>query len=296
MNNFFLILLLFLSCQTQAQTQAKWSSIVRWDGFSPWQKYMIYSPAYMGPNALPVPSMANGGIDSVNYIGVSGAFFFSKGDNTQSLKFSGNYCLVKDLISFDAAWVPVEWFQLNDEIKDKRHVYWPNYYAKKALGDVLFNMNVRLLKKWDKHVQLAFRVGYRFPASDVEEVAAARFTDAPGYFFDVSAGKFLSSDNRWKLSGMAGFYVWQLNDYGQNDAFLFGAGLEYNSGSWHWQLNGRGYTGWLGNGDFPVVAFSSLENRQKRFAWFLALQQGLHDFDYSSIEIGTKYLFSTKQK
>jgi hypothetical protein len=296
MNNFFLIVFLFFTCQSQAQTQDKWSKIVRWDGFSPWQKYMIYSPGYMGPNALPVPSMANGGIDSVDYVGASGSFFFSKGDNTQGIRFSGNYCLVKDLISFDASWIPVEWFQLSDEIKDKRHVYWPNYYAKKANGDVLLNMNVRVLKKWDKYVQLAFRIGYRFPSSDVAEVAAARYTDAPGYFFDFSAGKTLSPDKRWKLSGMMGFYVWQLNDYGQNDAFLFGAGLEYNSNKWHWQLNGRGYTGWLGNGDFPVVVSSSLEKQLKVFGFFLNLQQGLHDFDYTGVEIGTKYLFGRGKK
>ncbi|HLG41229.1 MAG TPA: hypothetical protein VI461_16230 [Chitinophagaceae bacterium] len=294
MNKSLAVLFLFFAVQSQAQTQDKWANNVKWDGVTAWHRYMIYSPAYMGPNAIPVPSMANGGIDSINYFGVSGAFFFAKGDNTQSFKLSGNYCLVKDLVSFDASWIPVEYFQMNTEVKDKRHVYWNNYYEKKAGGDLLLNMNVRLLKKWDKNVQLAFRVGYRFPASNTTGVAAARFTDAPGYFFNLSAGKFLSSDNKWKLSGMAGFYVWQLNDFGQNDAFLFGAGLEYNAKGWHWHIDGRSFTGWLGNGDFPIVTSSSLEKRFKKAAFFLTLQQGLQDFDYTSFETGIKYLFAQK--
>jgi hypothetical protein len=296
MNRWMLFLLLLVSGKLHAQTQARWAQIVHWDGYSPWQTYMHFSPGFMGPNALPVPSMSNGGIDSVNYVGPAGSFFFSKGDNTQTLKFIGNYCLVKDLVSFDAAWIPVEWFQVDDATKDKRHVYWPNYYQKVANGDVFLNVNVRLLKKWDKHVQLAFRVGYRFPSSDVREVAAARYTDAPGYFFDVSAGKYLSPDQRWRLSGMAGFYVWQVTNFGQNDAFLFGGGLEYNANGWRWKLNGRGYTGWIGDGDFPILVSTSLEKQMKTFAIYLQLQQGLHDYGYTGVEFGTKYLFGKKSK
>lgn len=288
------LLSLLIDFISSAQTPDRWATIVNWDGVSVWQKYMIYSPGFMGPNALPIPSMGNGDVDSINYMSVSGTFFFSKADNTQNLKIFGNYCLVKDFISFDASYIPVEWFNVSSEEKDRRHIYWKNYHDSKAAGDVFFNMNLRLLKKWDKHVKLCLRVGYRFPTSG--DLGSARYTNAPGYFFDISAGKPISSDNRWKLTGIGGIYVWQLNNFGQNDAFLFGVGIENTSGKWFWQLNGRGYAGWKGNGDSPFVISSSLRNIQKKIACFITVQQGLFDFKYSSFETGIKYLLLQKQK
>ena len=88
---------------------------------------------------------------------------------------------------------------------------------------------------------------------------------------------------------MLGFYVWQLNDYGQNDAFMFGAGIEYNSRNWHWQLSSTGYLGWIGNGDDPVTLGMALERMYKHFSLDLNVRHGLHDFSYTSIELGIKY-------
>ena len=74
-------------------------------------KYMISMPAYQGPNALPVPRIGNGAIDSIFSVAATGQLHFSKGDNTQNINFYANYCLVKDVISFDVAWVPYEKYQ-----------------------------------------------------------------------------------------------------------------------------------------------------------------------------------------
>ena len=281
-----LLLLIFYSIHLHSQTAEKWASVVNWDGVSPWRKYMIYSPLYMGPNAIPVPSMAKGEVDSINSFYAAAVFHFSKGDFTRNIKLSANYCLVKDVIALDLSWVPCEWYQMSDEVKQKRHVYYESYNDKDAEGDLYLNTNFQLLNRWKKHIRLALRVGYRFPTST--GVGSARYTDAPGYHFDLSAAKYLSKDKQWKLTTMCGFYVWQMNTFGQNDAFLFGAGIEYTSQKWRCKINNTGYFGWIGNGDDPVIISIGLEKLFKQFGASLGVQHGLNDFSYTSFELGTR--------
>ena len=52
-----------------------------------------------------------------------------------------------------------------------------------------------------------------------------------------------------------------------------------------------GYLGYLNIGDKPVVFRASLEKKIKRTSLLLGFQQGLHDFKYSSGEVGMKYRF-----
>lgn len=288
-----LILLLLSSTQLFAQDFAWWAKVVKWDGVTPWQRYIITYPAYMGPNALPVPFISNGSIDSVNSLALTGNLHFSKGDNTQNLALYGNYCLVKDVIAFDVYWVPYERYQMSHAIKEQRHVFSHYYYDNSAQGEIHLNTNIQLLKKWRKVVNLALRIGYRLPASS--GLGTARFTDAPGYYFDVSAGKPLDDKKNLKLIGMAGLYVWQTNLDGrrQDDAFLFGAGIEWNPPSFRVQMYGTGYLGYMNNeGDKPVLIRATIEQRRKGINAIVKFQQGIHNFRYSSVEGGIRYIFS----
>ena len=290
MRFFSTVILCMLCFFSRAQTLEWWAETVKWDGVSPWSKYIIYQPAYLGPNALPVPGLGNGNIDSSISIASGLNFHFSKGDKTQNLELYGNYCLVKDVISFDISWVPYEQYEMDHATKEKRHVYAANYYDKHTSGDILLNTNIRLLKRWQKHIQLALRIGYRFPAGT--DLGSARYSDGPGYHFDVSFGKPVLPS--LKLIGMAGFYVWQIESefFRQNDAFLFGSGFEFNKNKWRLQSYVAGYLGYMEkSGDKPLVFRSSVEKRFKNAGGFLKFQQGLHDFDYTSVETGVRYYF-----
>lgn len=281
---------MFTLTHVRAQTYEWWVQVVNWDGVSRWNRYMIFSPAFQGPNSLPVPELTNGSVDSVNAAGLTGMFHFSKEDKTQNLRFVANYNVIKNRLSFDVSWVPVEWYNMSHRLKEERHVFSHYYYDNSAQGDIILNTNVQLLNKWREHIHLALRLGYRFPVSS--GVGAARFTDAPGYYFDISAGKPLSDS--WKLNGMIGFYAWQTNrdDFFQDDCFLFGAGLEYNKNNWRWQVNTAGYLGYLEDySDKPIVIRSSLEKRFKRISALLKFQHGVHHFKYTTVETGVKYIF-----
>lgn len=272
-----------------SQTFGWWASTVKWDGVTPWSRYIITQPAYMGPNALPVPRISNGSIDSSFFIGSTATAHFSKGDHTQNISVYGNYCLVKNVISVDAMWVPYERFNVSHEVKEMRHVFSAYYYRKEAIGEVHLNTNIQLLNRWRKYIQLAMRVGYRFPSGSA--FGAARFTDAPGYYFDLSFGKPLNPSLKWV--GMLGFYAWQYEKFtiGQNDAFLFGTGLELNKNGWQAETGIAGYMGYMNEGDKPIVFRIGAEKNIRRAGLLFRFQQGLHDFKFTSIECGAKYRF-----
>jgi hypothetical protein len=150
------------------------------------------------------------------------------------------------------------------------------------------------LNRWRKHIHLAGRIGYRIPASSA--YGAARYTDAPAYYFDLSAGKQLSKTSPVKVVAMAGFYAWQTNDDDlfQDDALLLGLGLEFNKNNWRIQLNNCTYYGYRANRDDPMVVRAALEKRMKRITGVLRFQHGLHHFDYTSVETGLRYNFKSK--
>ena len=292
MRFFFLLQLAVSTLSLKSQSWDWWVNLVKWDGTSPWQRYIKETSRYLGPNALPVPSITNGAIDSVNSIGFSGNFHFSKGDQTQNVVLYGNYCLVKNVISFDASYIPYEHYSMSHAVKEERHVFTAYYYDNHAEGDIHFNMNIQLLNKWRKYVQLAGRIGYRYPTSS--GLGSARFIDAPGYYFDISFGKPFQRNASFKWIGMAGLYSWQTNLDGkrQDDAFLFGGGLEYNKKRFRLQSYVGGYLGYMEHqGDKPIVFRTGAEKTWNHKILLLRFQQGLHDLKYTSVEAGMKFCF-----
>jgi hypothetical protein len=289
-----ILLLLFIQgCffTASSQTQQQWAQYVHWDGVTHWSRYINMIPGKMGPNAIPVPLMGNGNLDSNYSVAVTGQFHSRPGETAQSIVLYATIPLVKNVITLDVSYLPVEFYKMSDSLKHERHVYYEFYNDKSAGGDVYLNMNIRILKKLEKKIQLAFRAGYRYPASN--GFGSARFTDDMGYYLDLSAGKPLGNSG-WKLIGMAGFYCWQIdrNDLRQDDAFLFGAGVEVNKKNWFFQTNISGYLGYLEDqGDKPILYRALLEKKINKIALLLRFQQGLHDFKYTTVEAGVKKYF-----
>lgn len=275
-----------------AQSFGWWENAVNWDGVTPWERYITFTPGFLGPNALPVPHITNGSIDSVNSIGISGNVYFSKEDHTQNISLYANYCLVKNKISFDVFWVPVEHFTMSHRLKGERHVFSNFYYQHYAIGDVHLNTNIQLYNSEAKNIQSALRIGYRFASSGI---GAARFTDAPGYYFDISFAKKFHSAPALKWIAMVGGYFWQADNirrHRQDDAFLFGSGLEWNKKNIRIQSCVAGYLGWYYRlRDKPILFRAGIDKIFKKNTWFFQFQQGLHNFNYSSVETGVRYNF-----
>lgn len=77
-----LAILFTLTCSAQ-EDFSWWVEKHNWDGVTPWNQYMTISSAYMGPNALPVPEIKNGLIDSAASVNISYDYYKNTGDMTQ---------------------------------------------------------------------------------------------------------------------------------------------------------------------------------------------------------------------
>ncbi len=284
---FFILLFPFWS---SAQTLEWWKDNVNWDGTTHWWKYLIISPGYFGPNALSVPAINNGSADSTLSLGATANFHFSKGDNTQNVMLYGNYTTKNNTISIDAQFVPYERWKMSQAKMEERNVYYIDYYKKTTVGDVVVNTTFQVFQKWRDRFQLAMRVGVRMPSGGAQ--AAARYADVPSYWIDAG-GALPFSNHQWKWTTMLGFLVWQTNEdrLRQNDAFLFGTGLEFNRNGFRFQGYGAGYVGYKNNGDKPVVVRANFEKTKNRWVYLFRLQQGLNDFSYFTVETGVKLLF-----
>jgi hypothetical protein len=284
-----LVLVLCFPFCSMGQTFDWWKNLVNWDGTTYWWNYLTISPKYLGPNALTIPAINNGSIDSSTHLGVTGNFHFSKGDNTQNIVLYGNYAPRNTRISIDAQFVPYERFRMSHAVKEQRKVYYKDYYDKATVGDVVVNTTIQLFQNWRSRFQLALRVGMRMPSGGSQ--GAARYADVPGYWIDLG-GALPWKQGQWKWINMLGFFVWQTNKddrFKQDDALLCGTGLEFNKNGFRMQHYLAAYFGYQENGDDPVVYRFNVEKKVNKRSWIFRYQQGLQDFNYSSFELGAKF-------
>lgn len=291
----FLLHFIFLSTTTFTQDHYWWANNVGWDGQRFWGDYIIRSPRFLGPNALPIPRLGNGRVPNERSFALSGNSHFTPGDATQNLAIYGTYNLVPDVISFELYWVPIEYFNLSHAIKTERKTFHIFYNEHLASGDIYLHTLIQVLKAETHPLDLALRIGYRFPSSTM--LGMARYTDSPGYYLDLSFGKKLI-DGSLDLSvqGMGGIFVWQINQnrQNQNDAPLFGVGLNLEGKNWAIAPAFRGYSGYLNNGDRPMaLSLSGQVDLGPRWQLFGTVQTGFGDLLYNSFELGSKFRFAS---
>lgn len=277
------VICVITACSIHAQTEPHWEDKV------------IFGAGYMGPNALPVPWMNAGRINNQNELKISGVGYFSPGEQTYNVNARANLALVEDLVSFDLFWVPVEYFQMSDDLRETRVVLPVKGDQEFAIGDVYLNSTVQILNR--ERFALAARAGFKFPSSN--GVALSRFTDSPGYNLDVGASWSLlhpsATASSLDLQVMAGFYSYQTQggnaNYRQNDALLFGVGLEFQHEAWRSNLEVRGYLGYFDLLDQPVLVRWEVDRAIQKGALFVAFQAGINDLIYVSPEIGVRVFF-----
>lgn len=292
----FIFVLLFIfsfsGSYSQGDDYTWWNKKHNWDGVTNWMYYLIYSPAYFGPNALPVPEIRNARIDTMISLEGSADLHFSKGDNTQNLFLKFRYPFFDGRVAIEVFGVPVEHFEMDTITRDERYVR--DYYAKGyAAGDLYISTMIQLLRDHRSCPDILLGISLR-TASGIN-LGNARYTDAPGYYFDLSAGKSYRLSPAFKIRpyAMLGFYVWQTNreDLRQNDAFLYGIGLSAYSDRWEFNAKWGGYNGYIGNGDAPMVLRAHILYRINKVQLKLGFQQGLNDFEYTSFRLGTVVRF-----
>lgn len=295
--------------QTMAQDNGySWNELVAWNGMTHWTKYLIISPGYFGPNALPVPELRNGLVQNKAYFESLGEGHFSNGDNTLDLALRYYHPFANNRVAVEFYMVPVEYYKISDEIRNERKIR--NTDPKGiVVGDLAFGTTIQLVKDREKFPDLTLEMFCRTTSGG--GLDDARYTDHPGYYFNLNFGKdtrhpaFLDKI-RWYAS--LGFYNWQTNldDYLQNDAPSYGLGLQINKNSLEINNQLCGYLGYISWKDEPVVRDSEkpyiygrdqplvyrfiLLKKFERMNMKFQFQQGLHDFEYSSVSVGFQYI------
>lgn len=288
MKRFFFLIFLFGILSVNAQENFDWwVQIHNWDGITPWYQYLKFSPQYFGPNALPVPEIQKGVTGDKAFVEFAADGHFSKGDKTQNLFTKLYYPVVPGIAAIEGYVVPIENYQMDTITRDERASRDRDGRGI-AGGDIYFGTIVQLVKS-KKIPDMALRFSTRTASGT--NVSAARYTDAPGYFFDLSLGKEYSNENlllnkiRWYA--MIGFYSWQTNSarYRQDDAFLYGAGIDLTFSKIIITQSIGGYYGYINSDDRPVITRLSIIKKSEKLSYGLQLQSGLNDYPYNSVRI-----------
>ncbi len=287
------LLLVFNSAYAQ-DDYTWWNNIHNWDGVQSWSTYIPMVPGKMGPNALPVPDNQDGRIDTNLRLLLAPEVHLAPNDFTTNL-FTRINIPIKKAVALQIWWVPIEYFKTDTIVRDMRAAR--TREAKGfAMGDVYIGMQIPLIankKGWPD-----LMLGINLKTASGNGLQDARFTDSPGYWFELSAGKDFKLPSvlpkvtfRWYAS--SGFYVYQTNrtDYFQNDALMLGGGLDVNVGriTLRYQLNS--YTGYFREFDTPRVA--RVEGRYKltNSLLFFRIQGGDESYPYTSLRGGVEFIF-----
>ena len=268
-----------------------WVQKHNWDGVTPWNQYMTISSAFLGPNALPVPEIKNGLVDSSASVNISFDHFENKGDKTQDVFLKGTLPLFNNKISIDLAAVPLEWYEMDTVTRDLRAVRTRSGKGS-AGGDIYLSTCVQIVKNKTKLPDILLRITLRTASGT--HLRDARFTDAPGYNVDLSFGKSIyttKSVREIRFFADAGLYTYQTYDLQnlQNDCLLYGVGLTLNSKKLSWTNSLGGYSGYLNNGDKPMIFRSELRLVNKMNDWSVGYEYGMHDYSYQKFRV--TYIF-----
>ena len=290
---FSCISVLLIPIYSLSQDYSWWNEKHNWDGVTSWNKYIIISPAFMGPNALPVPEIHNGILSNKCNFKFALDGHFSKGDQTENIFTELYIPLAKDKVGLNINVVPIEHYAIDTTTRDLRRI---RDYDGEGLagGDIYVSTLIQLIKDKEKWPDILLTINLKTASGT--NLAAARYSDTPGYYFDLSFSKSIEfNESRIKSIRpfiLGGFYSWQTyqDDNSQNDAALFGLGMDLNLDKILIKNTIGGYAGYVGNGDKPLVyrfllrsTLNTIVNYEFRF------QQGINDFDYSSFRFGLNF-------
>jgi len=287
----FVLLSLFKGVAQDGENFDWWNNIHNWNGIDSWSTYITMQPGAMGPNALPVPDLQNGRLDTTLSLLVAPETHLAKNDFTADLYTRINIP-IKKAVALQVWWVPFEYYKTDTVVRDFRAARTKSAEGT-AVGDVYIGMLIPIISDKDKWPDIL--LGINLKTASGNKLEDARYTDSPGYFFDLSGGKDIALKRMlgWKIRpfASAGFYVYQTNrtDYFQNDAIMLGGGLDFKNAHWRFSAQYAQYAGYFREYDLPKVLRVELERSFKKSALILRIQQGNDSYQFTSIRAGIKF-------
>ena len=278
MRRVLLTALVLFSFSAQAQLDW-WNQTHNWDGTTPWTQYMKYSHAYLGPNAIPIPTLQR---SDQSYFKSRSQMSLIEDDSFLSLHNELHWD--RDHTQIHITHQSIEYYRTSTELRDYRLSRDEDSEGVLA-GDLLIDICTRL---WERDQEVVWFTFHTKTAAG--PLPQARFTDAPGYAFFFSHQKSFSSAGNWvpTLTTDAGFQVYQTHwvDYPQNDGFLINIGLQVQKDKTIFSTRLRTFTGYFQEGDWPRL----LELQWNKNLFFgqtqLGWTRGLNDYPFSFLTVG----------
>jgi len=278
MRRVLLIVLVLFSFNAQAQLDW-WNQIHNWDGATPWTQYMKYSHAYLGPNAIPIPTLQR---SDRSYLKSSSQMSLIEDDSFLSLHNELHWDRGHTQIHITHQ--SIEYYRMSEEVRDLRISRDEDGEGVLA-GDVLIDISTRLWESDREAVWFTFHT-----KTAAGPLPQARFTDAPGYAFFFSHQKSLGDIGRWTptITTDAGFQVYQTHwvDYPQNDGFLGNIGLQLQKDETILSARVRSFTGYFRDGDWPRLLELQWNNNLSFGQTQLSWTRGLNDYPFSFLTVG----------
>jgi len=282
-------------------TQAQFENLEWWDALHDFPAaagpsrliYIQTGTGFLGPNALRIPDLNNAVIDNNISFDIRGEFSSGRGDKTENLYLRLNFPIKKDRAVFYLSSIPIEYWDVTIETRDERKMMGITGEGR-TTGDIAFGL---IYKIFDEKKKASFNWTMRVHAKTTTggNVANARYTDASMFAFEGTFSKtiFNKTNSLLLVKMMLGFYTWQTNvnffengnSQRQNDAPLYGIGLEYSLGNWKLDTDYSGYSGYVGNRDNPLFWRTNLERKFKFGALALRYQFGLRDWDWNTFSV-----------
>ena len=249
------------------------------------------SPLYFGPNAMPVPPMLHGRVSDrlcveAGYDLYAGFY----GDITHTLMLSAKVPLFTKRVNL-SLWFPVIEFYKNTPASMELRSPLVSKMSGYEIGNVYVSTDIQVLEEKKYVPGVTLRAAMITASGDGDQYS--RYFDSPGYFFDVSAGKSImlggNAVSELRLAGTLGFLCWQAGEALQNDAYMYGvsasAGGKYGALTVTWQ----GYTGWMDNGDRPMVISCEARFYAGHFSPMVSYQYGIRDYPFHKCSVGLAY-------
>ena len=284
MRRVLLIALVLFSFNAQAQLDW-WNQIHNWDGATPWTQYMKYSHAYLGPNAIPIPTLQRpitGRRPAMSYFKSSSQMSLIEDDSFLSLHNELHW--YRGHTQIHITHQSIEYYRTSTELRDHR-ISRDEDSEGVIAGDVLIDISTRL---WERNLDAIWFTFHTKTAAG--PLSQARFTDAPGYAFFFSHQKSFSSIGNWvpTLTTDAGFQVYQTHwvDYPQNDGFLGNIGLQIQKDETIFSARVRTFTGYFRDGDWPRLLELQWNNNLSFGQTQLGWTRGLNDYPFSFVTVG----------
>lgn len=291
---FFLFILFSFNANGQSAEEdyTWWNELHGWEEGDPgWRNWIRITPGYLGPNALAVPDVKRGFLNQETEFELTATGHFMKGDPTQDISGRLYVPFAQSRIAVELYGVIIEHFAFSEEIRNERFARIEDGKGF-ASGDFYFSTLIQLVKE-RKFPNTLLRMACKTASGNQFE--GARYSDSPGYFFDLSFSKEIgkTETRMFRPFALAGFYSWQTNDELnlQNDAFMYAMGADYVINDIMFSTSCSGYSGYKEERDKPVQLNFELRKDFNGKAFRIQYIHGLRDWEYRTVKFSFLWKF-----